>query len=1043
MLCAGPLFSQKDEAAYSHALSARIDSAVMCQYRRAEPYFKEAYSLYPSVPRGMLEAVSFAYTRFTHLSPADNNEEDGGVPATYGLMGLTLDGKGFFRNNLRYVAESSGFPVSEIVASPRTSVLAYAAAYAALQQQLGIRSNCFDDQIPILAALSELPVSGDSVLSFALNSSLYAIAWFADNGAFRAAVGAAVEKPDFGRCFGAMLPRLQSVQVRLPAGEESSRKASSTDFEEAVWTPAGVCNYSTGRGGHAVSAVTIHYTQGTYASTIAWFQNCTYNGVGARASAHYVVRSFDGQVTQMVREADKAWHVGSCNPYTVGIEHEAYGDIASFFTPEMYQSSARLVRDICERNGISPHRMFYRDTLDDGTVLNRGTHSLGGESACVKIRGHQHFPNQTHTDPGPYWNWNYYYKLVNEGDPVTRFDALSGTLTDSGGPSGDYGNDERQLLLVQADGAHSITLSFSEFDLEDNYDFLWIYDGSTVFSPLLGRWNTTSPGTVTSSGDALLLEFRSDCATTAAGWVARWQAEMPESNPQPVTRILMGEGRWVTEDFSVSFEDMDDGAVPFRFYQVAGYDGQQWTANASCGFAYEDFDRLDSRLWSVESGGWRCAGGRLQQTGSAFSAIKLPLMMDEGSSYLYEFDMAVSDGSHVSQRAAGVRIGSSSASERGIACFVVVCPDENQIRLCLHSHDNRAPLLTVDGVITQPDVSYHYQIIHFFQLGKMMLFRDGRFLGEAVVSEDVISRMAPQGSGFAFFTSCTNASFDNLRIYRSRGASVEVKVGSGEECAMRWQSFDRSPAAKICSRVADNQWAFSDVVQKSVRVDYTEPILAGAVVRDERTSSLRNGAVQFRWGQAEDPHSGISYYEYGVASSPCAAEDDVRWYGVTRGRSIEFNPSNRLPANYCFVVRAVNGAGLYSALALSEKCHHGTAVRVMERSACTEVGAEWSVSLSEGIRLWPNPVAGVLHVGVPAEPAWVEIFDASGRRVCRIPVPAKASAGAAEAASASSGQGGETFQLQVDVSSLKAGFYIIRAVDRNGKVYGAPFVKQP
>ena len=37
-----------------------------------------------------------------------------------------------------------------------------------------------------------------------------------------------------------------------------------------------------------------------------------------------MVRSSDGQVTQMVREYQKAWHARSANPYSIGIEHEGY-----------------------------------------------------------------------------------------------------------------------------------------------------------------------------------------------------------------------------------------------------------------------------------------------------------------------------------------------------------------------------------------------------------------------------------------------------------------------------------------------------------------------------------------------------------------------------------------------------------------------------------------------------------------------------------------------------------------------------------------------
>ena len=814
----GLVLAQEDKKTYSAELSARIDSAIIQQYRRVEPFFHEAYLLYPSVPRGVLEAVAFTYTRFVHLTPPDSQEEDG-VPNTYGLMGLTLDGRGFFRDNLQSVSELSGFSVEAIVTSPRDNVVAYAAAYAALQQQFGIRSRRFDAQLPILTALSELPRSEDTVLSFALHSSLYAIAQFVDNDHFRSVVGAALEKPDYERCFGTMLPLLRSAKVRIPANTE---RLGDTDYEDAIWNPAGTCNYSAGRGGHAISAVTIHYTQGTYAGSIAWFQNCTYNGVGARASAHYVVRSIDGQITQMVREADKAWHVGNCNPYTVGIEHEAYGDIASYFTPEMYQSSARLVRDICDRNGISPHRMFYRDTLDDGTVLNNGTHSLGGENACVKIRGHQHFPNQSHTDPGPFWNWNYYYKLVNNDTPTTRFTAPSGTLTDSGGPDGNYRNDERQLLLVQVDSAQSITLTFKEFDLEDEYDFLWIYDGNTVYSPLLGRWNTTSPGTITSSGNAILLEFRSDCATTAAGWLASWQAALPMVNRPPVTKILLDENERVSGDFSVRFEDTDDGEIPYRFYQVTMLNGRQWTANTNHGFAYDDFDRLDTRLWSIEHGNWRCENGRLTQSGISSSRIALPLKSAENDIYLYEFDMSIPYNTDAG-RSAGIQIERTGLTAQQSIYSVAVYPNVNQIRVYILSNESRTLLLTLDQVVTQPGADYHYQIVQSLRSGKMLLFRNGQLLGE--FREDTRTRTLQRISKVALFTSGTDASFDNLRMFHSRNSSVEITVGSCRDCDMQWSTSNSVSTAKVRSVIIDDQWVFSEVDEKNVLVNHPTPLL--------------------------------------------------------------------------------------------------------------------------------------------------------------------------------------------------------------------------
>lgn len=476
-----------------------IVAFVLCLNMNAQEkeVFQKVEQQCPAMPVGLLQAISQTNTQCHHLTdmdyqvPADNPSA---MPRAYGMMGLVSDGKGCFRENLKTVAGLSGFSEQEILDSPYVNVLAYARAFEKLATQMDIRSSKAEDYIPVIEALSELPLSGQKD-ELPMKMMLYSV--------FRE--------------MGSDLKALFGDDYALLSGETLSL-AKETDYPNAIWIPAAACNYS--ERTKEVSSVVIHYTEGSYAGCISWFQNCD-----AEVSAHYVIRSSDGQVAQMVRESDKAWHVGSANGYTIGIEHEAYGDIISFFTEAMYRSSADLVRNICSRyDAIDGHRTFDRDTLDDGTTLNNGVHPQGGEEACIKIRGHQHYPDQTHTDPGPFWDWNYYYKLINNWDHITFLGGageVEGDLDHL-----DYADDERLIWVIRSDENSQITLTFSSFDLETDYDFLWIYDGDNVVAPKIGRWNTTSPGSVTSTGNALCIEFRSDCLTTNEGWRAHWTVHL-------------------------------------------------------------------------------------------------------------------------------------------------------------------------------------------------------------------------------------------------------------------------------------------------------------------------------------------------------------------------------------------------------------------------------------------------------------------------------------------------------------------------------------
>ena len=47
--------------------SEQVLRTLVKDYERLKPFFEEAYGLYPSIPRGILEAVSFTYSRFNDL----------------------------------------------------------------------------------------------------------------------------------------------------------------------------------------------------------------------------------------------------------------------------------------------------------------------------------------------------------------------------------------------------------------------------------------------------------------------------------------------------------------------------------------------------------------------------------------------------------------------------------------------------------------------------------------------------------------------------------------------------------------------------------------------------------------------------------------------------------------------------------------------------------------------------------------------------------------------------------------------------------------
>jgi len=107
-------------------------------------YFEEAYKECKLVPKGLLEAVSYSYTKFSHLDESFA-ESCNGMPRFWTIMGLVEDGKGYFRENLLIVSKLSGYDVEEIKKSPEIAIMAYAKAFESIIKSQKLKVNRLED----------------------------------------------------------------------------------------------------------------------------------------------------------------------------------------------------------------------------------------------------------------------------------------------------------------------------------------------------------------------------------------------------------------------------------------------------------------------------------------------------------------------------------------------------------------------------------------------------------------------------------------------------------------------------------------------------------------------------------------------------------------------------------------------------------------------------------------------------------------------------------------------------------------------------------
>jgi len=122
---------------------------------------------------------------------------------------------------------------------------------------------------------------------------------------------------------------------------------------------------------------------------------------------------------------------------------------------------------------------------------------------------------------------------------VTTCNAL---FYDSGGPTGNYsGNENHFLVLVPETQGARIKVTFEEFEVENNYDKLHVYNGSSPIDPLLATLTGANipedPFFADNPTGALMFNFTSDGSVHKAGWKATVECYTPVPNNLVAVRL--------------------------------------------------------------------------------------------------------------------------------------------------------------------------------------------------------------------------------------------------------------------------------------------------------------------------------------------------------------------------------------------------------------------------------------------------------------------------------------------------------------------------
>ena len=138
-------------------------------------------------------------------------------------------------------------------------------------------------------------------------------------------------------------------------------------------------------------------------------------------------------------------------------------------------------------------------------------------------------------------------------DTVTN---CNGVFVDNGGVFDEYYNNTTSIVTIMPENAESVSVSFDQFELEEAVDYLYIYDGPSTASPLIGAYtgwflpNNGDP--IASSGESITLHFVSDNVWSAAGFLGTYSCSVGVSEEDMETLSMFPNP--TTNSFNLTWE---------------------------------------------------------------------------------------------------------------------------------------------------------------------------------------------------------------------------------------------------------------------------------------------------------------------------------------------------------------------------------------------------------------------------------------------------------------------------------------------------------
>ncbi len=312
--------------------------------------------------------------------------------------------------------------------------------------------------------------------------------------------------------------------------------------------------YNVGEIGIDTAAAILYHAWSVYMFPDANYADARYYTIQSAADLY-------GACTNPVMQVTNAWHaVGVGNAFIFGV-------VSDFSAP---QTSYCQIPAEVDFTNLTNNGGTYIWDFGDGTTstltapthtyANYGTYDVkliadGGACGIDSILKVAYIDVDTA---------NPCIVILTNGSNQTQT-SCAGQIFDTGGPNANYGDSETSTITIAPLGASTVTLTFTQFAMEAGFDYLYIYDGPSAASPLIGQYSgfgLPNGGTVSSTGSSITVVQTSDVFVTEAGFAFNWQCQL--SNVAP------------TANFIASTTVSCSGVIQFTDLSLNGPTGWLW-----------------------------------------------------------------------------------------------------------------------------------------------------------------------------------------------------------------------------------------------------------------------------------------------------------------------------------------------------------------------------------------------------------------------------------------------------------------------------------